>query len=177
MIVSFYKKIYCIHSSDKKNMCYRPPTKVVNVFYTSDSRGQRHCVFWCPHGLKDELIRYWWSKVKGKGHCDLTSTPFLTMSQEHLGGILLMAQTSIWTHWWTGYNMSLERWSCRQQIVGGNIKSHGSNSSNSFILEQFQTFLFSTLPGCYSTCWTVQCTKSEHLKVMWTENIFKRNFI
>ena len=30
-----------------------------------------------PPGLKDEATRFWWPKVKGQGHCDLTSVPFL----------------------------------------------------------------------------------------------------
>ena len=34
-----------------------------------------------PRGLKYELIRFWWSKVKG--HCDLTNT-FLAITQEFI---------------------------------------------------------------------------------------------
>ena len=41
-------------------------------------------------GLKDELIRFWWSEVKRQGHCDLTTARFMlvnAISQERLEGI------------------------------------------------------------------------------------------
>ena len=64
-------------------------------------------VFWlgialdsCPLGLKDELIRFWWPKMKGQGHSDLCMSD--SREQEYLEGIPWhLEQTTPRTQGWT----------------------------------------------------------------------------
>jgi len=65
----------CLHASNRQRqrhsvfrLSVRPSQS-----YLSNALTEFHQI-WYKHslGLKDELIRFWWSKVKGQVHCDVT---------------------------------------------------------------------------------------------------------
>lgn len=75
--------------------------------------------FWYRYvlGLKDEVIRFWWSMVKSQSRNTLTAHVFHllnTISVEHLKGTPWnMAQTSTWAQGWSDPNLMSEVGSCR----------------------------------------------------------------
>lgn len=64
-------------------------TKTLCFTFVSERTSLSHvceefCQIWykCPLWLVDELIRIWWSKVRGQAHCDITFIPICVYNKQ-----------------------------------------------------------------------------------------------